>query len=256
MSPSSRPTAARWSPAPRRAAPARSPPASPSPASAWSSRPAGSSGSATSAGLSVQSTAISTTNVPTAKLVRVSTPTAARERQLTGLGLDVTEHGGAGFLEVVLHGPADAAKLAANNFTYTVQVPDLALQARQDRRRPTAASPHGGRGHRLPERAHHLPAPVRLQRGPEAAGPRAPRPGAPDHPQPPDLRGPAGRGRRDRHQPERPRRAAGVPADGRAPRPRVAVGRARDGVGVRADHRLPPRRRPRAAAGGDARARS
>ena len=90
-------------------------------------------GSATSAGLSVQSTAISTTNVPTTRLVRVSTPTAARERQLTGLGLDVTEHGGAGFLEVVLHGPADAAKLAANNFAYTVQVPNLALQARQDR---------------------------------------------------------------------------------------------------------------------------
>jgi hypothetical protein len=91
------------------------------------------SGAASSAGLSVESSAIDTTNVPRARLVRVSTPTAERERQLTGLGLDVTEHGGPGFLEVVLHSPADAAKLAANNFAYTVEVPDLAIQARRDR---------------------------------------------------------------------------------------------------------------------------
>ena len=39
-----------------------------------------------------------------------------------------------------------------------------------------------------------------------------------DHPQPPDLRGPAGRGHRDRDEPERPRRPAGVPAARRPPR--------------------------------------
>jgi hypothetical protein len=91
------------------------------------------SGGASSAGLSVRSTAIDTSSVPTERLARVSTPNAARERVLNSLGLDVTEHGGAGFVEVVLHGAADATKLAANNFTYTVEVPDLALQARRDR---------------------------------------------------------------------------------------------------------------------------
>jgi hypothetical protein len=91
------------------------------------------SGGASSAGLSVQASPIATASVPTARLVRVSTPNAARKRQLGALGLDLTEHGGAGFVEAVLHGPADAAKLAANGFSFTVQVPDLALQARRDR---------------------------------------------------------------------------------------------------------------------------
>jgi hypothetical protein len=91
------------------------------------------SGGASSAGLSVQSSAIDTTKVATEKLVRVSTPNAARENVLNGLGLDVTEHGGAGFVEVVLHSAADATKLTANNFSYTVDVPNLALQARQQR---------------------------------------------------------------------------------------------------------------------------
>ncbi|MEA2362846.1 MAG: hypothetical protein QOD71_1991 [Thermoleophilaceae bacterium] len=92
------------------------------------------SGGASSAGLSVESSAIDTTNVSAPKLVRVSTPNADRERKLNSLGLDVTEHGGDGFIEVVLYSAADAAKLTANNFTYTVQVPDLNVQARRDAR--------------------------------------------------------------------------------------------------------------------------
>ena len=76
------------------------------------------SGGASSAGLSVQSSDIDTTKVATEKLVRVSTPNAARENVLNGLGLDVTEHGGAGFVDVVLHSAADATKLTANNFNY------------------------------------------------------------------------------------------------------------------------------------------
>jgi zinc carboxypeptidase len=67
-------------------------------------------------------------------LVRVATPTRARVNQLAGLGLDLTEHGGAGFREVVLHGAADAAKLTAAGLQYTVEVPDLAAQSRLDRR--------------------------------------------------------------------------------------------------------------------------
>jgi hypothetical protein len=92
------------------------------------------SGGATSAGLSVESSAIDTTNVTAPKLVRVSTPNAARERELNSLGLDVTEHGGEGFVEVVLYNAADAAKLAAHNFAYTVQVAYLGVQARRDAR--------------------------------------------------------------------------------------------------------------------------
>jgi hypothetical protein len=98
------------------------------------------SGGTSSAGLSVQSTAIDTTKVATEKLVRVATPSAARKNVLNGLGLDVTEHGGAGFVEVVLHSAADATKLTANNFSYTVDVPNLALQARQQRQADRAYS--------------------------------------------------------------------------------------------------------------------
>jgi hypothetical protein len=91
------------------------------------------SGSASSAGLSVQSTAIATTGTQKSSLVRVSTPTAARKNVLQKLGLDVTEDGGAGWVDVVLHGAADATKLVNNSFVYTVRVPDLAVQARNDR---------------------------------------------------------------------------------------------------------------------------
>jgi hypothetical protein len=91
------------------------------------------SGADSSASLSVSSTAIDTSNVPKVSLVRVSTPTRARKNELNSLGLDVTEHGGPGFLEVVLYGAEDARKLVEHNFVYTVEVPDLALQARRDR---------------------------------------------------------------------------------------------------------------------------
>ena len=66
------------------------------------------SGTVATASLKVDSTAISTSGVQTSKLVRVSTPTLARRNELASLGLDVTEHGGPGFLEVVLHSAADA----------------------------------------------------------------------------------------------------------------------------------------------------
>jgi Zinc carboxypeptidase len=91
------------------------------------------SGSASSAGLSVQSAAVDTTSVQRAQLVRVSTPTLERRNELVDLGLDSTEHGGPGYLEVVLHGAADATRLREAGFQWTVEVPDLALAAKQDR---------------------------------------------------------------------------------------------------------------------------
>ena len=62
-----------------------------------------------------------------------STATLARKNELNRLGLDLTEHGGPGFVEAVLYGAADAQKLVDNNFAYTTEVPDLAVQARHDR---------------------------------------------------------------------------------------------------------------------------
>jgi hypothetical protein len=69
-----------------------------------------------------------------ASLVRVSTPTLARANELSDLGLDLTEHGGLGYREVVLHGTADAERLRAAGFTYEVRIADLAAQSRLDRR--------------------------------------------------------------------------------------------------------------------------
>jgi Zinc carboxypeptidase len=91
------------------------------------------SGGASSAGLSVVSTAVDTTNVRRSQLVRVSTPSLERRNELVELGLDSTEHGGPGYLEVVLHGADDARRLREAGFQWTVEVPDLALQARRDR---------------------------------------------------------------------------------------------------------------------------
>ncbi|PPK97934.1 zinc carboxypeptidase [Kineococcus xinjiangensis] len=65
--------------------------------------------------------------VPAAQLVRVSTPTWAERDLLTGLGLDLTEHGGPGFVEVVLHGAGDADVLREAGLDFTVEIPDLAL---------------------------------------------------------------------------------------------------------------------------------
>jgi hypothetical protein len=66
-------------------------------------------------------------------MVRVSTPTRASKDRLEKLGLDFTEHGGRGFVGILLHGAADARKLRAAGLAYTVDIPDLAAQSRQDR---------------------------------------------------------------------------------------------------------------------------
>ncbi len=89
---------------------------------------------ASSVQLTVDAAAIDTSKAEPASLVKVSTPTRERAQRLANLGLDVTEHGGPGFLEVVLHGAADAAKLREAGFVYTIEIPDLAVQGRRDRR--------------------------------------------------------------------------------------------------------------------------
>jgi hypothetical protein len=91
------------------------------------------SGGSSSAQLSVEAIPISTAGAPKASLVRVATANLTRKNELADLGLDLTEHGGAGFVEAVLYGAADAQKLVDNNFAYTTKVPDLSVQSRQER---------------------------------------------------------------------------------------------------------------------------
>lgn len=62
------------------------------------------------------------------QLVRVHTPTHDHKNELSALGLDLTEHGGEDFVDVVLHSTADVATLVENGFSYEVEVPDLAAR--------------------------------------------------------------------------------------------------------------------------------
>ena len=83
--------------------------------------------------LDVDFTAVDTRGeVPKTSLVRVSTPTRARRQELAGLGLDLSEHVGPAFTDVVLHNASDARKLRDSKFVNRVLVSDLAAQ---DRRR-------------------------------------------------------------------------------------------------------------------------
>ncbi len=84
--------------------------------------------------LSAVPTAAEGSTTFSAQLVRVDTPTAADKDRLNGLGLDLTEHAGPGFVEVVLHTAADAEALSAAGLSYDVEVPDLALRTAQNNR--------------------------------------------------------------------------------------------------------------------------
>ncbi|HSU03021.1 MAG TPA: M14 family zinc carboxypeptidase [Nocardioides sp.] len=59
------------------------------------------------------------------QLVTVDTPTRAAKSRLQALGLDLTEHAGHDYVEVVLHSAADRLALLAAGFTYDVRIPDL-----------------------------------------------------------------------------------------------------------------------------------
>src|SRR5918992_2251858 len=72
------------------------------------------------------------------QLVRVAVPTQQDRDRLTALGLDLTEHGGPTYVEVVLHRLEDAGRLATAGFTWTVTIPDLALRQRHNNEVSTA----------------------------------------------------------------------------------------------------------------------
>ncbi|HEV2088235.1 MAG TPA: M14 family zinc carboxypeptidase, partial [Cryptosporangiaceae bacterium] len=65
------------------------------------------------------------------QLVTVDTPTRADKVLLNRLGLDLTEHAGQDYVEVVLHTAADADALRAAGLTWTVRIPDLGLREGQ-----------------------------------------------------------------------------------------------------------------------------
>ncbi|QDI69994.1 carboxypeptidase [Streptomyces calvus] len=59
------------------------------------------------------------------QLVTVSTPTRADKDRLVALGLDLTEHAGHDYVEVVLHRAADQLALTGAGFDWQVRIPDL-----------------------------------------------------------------------------------------------------------------------------------
>ncbi len=59
------------------------------------------------------------------QLVTVDTPTRADKSLLQTLGLDLTEHAGHDYIEVVAHTAADLEKLRAAGLTWDVRIPDL-----------------------------------------------------------------------------------------------------------------------------------
>jgi hypothetical protein len=59
------------------------------------------------------------------QLVTVDTPTRADKQLLQTLGLDLTEHAGHDYVEVVLHTPADVAALTGAGLGFDVRIPDL-----------------------------------------------------------------------------------------------------------------------------------
>ena len=61
-------------------------------------------------------------------LVFVDTPTRRDKQTLSGLGLDMTEHGGEDFVAVIVHSAADRAALDRVGLTYDVEVADLGAE--------------------------------------------------------------------------------------------------------------------------------
>jgi Zinc carboxypeptidase len=92
-------------------------------------------GSASSARVSVSFVAQpASTTIGKTQIVDVATPTRADKRRLQALGLDLTEHGDADSIEVVLYGAADEQKLRDAKFNYSVRIRDLAARVEANRR--------------------------------------------------------------------------------------------------------------------------
>ena len=189
---------------------------------------------------SVESEALGPASPRSSRWSRSSTPNEARKDELIGLGLDLTEHGGDG----LRGGRAPRRRRREGgcgrpSSSSSTEIGDLAAtRARGPRRGPRASRV-----------AVKRPRPAERPRPATGAfddyndemkklAERQPRHRQAAHAAVQDLTGPPVQGIEITEDVERQRRQAGVPADGRAPRPRVAVRRARHGVGLRAGQRL------------------
>src|SRR5688500_14985390 len=71
------------------------------------------------------SPAAATPDVFRPQLVTVDTPSRADKQLLQTLGLDLTEHAGQDYVEVVLHTAEDVTALVGAGLSYDVRIPDL-----------------------------------------------------------------------------------------------------------------------------------
>jgi hypothetical protein len=78
--------------------------------------------------------ATATPDVFKPQLVTVDTPTRADKQLLQTLGLDLTEHAGHDYVEVVLHSPADVAALSSAGLGFDVRIPDLLAREAENSR--------------------------------------------------------------------------------------------------------------------------
>jgi hypothetical protein len=103
------------------------------------------SGGDETAELSVAIRELETEGAQPKQLVRVATPTEVEKNALVATGLDLTEHGGPDYLDVVLHSPAEGQMLRDKGFEYEVVAPDL-LQATFAERAAEQRAARGGGG--------------------------------------------------------------------------------------------------------------
>ena len=166
------------------------------------------------------------------QIVEVATRTREAKERLQGLGLDLTEHGDADSLEVVLHGDADAATLRGAGFTYDVRIADLAAHTAANRAADAQYAAQVQESE-LPSGRTDVPPAAGLPARAQAARRGLSGAGEAHHAEVQDARGPRRHRHRDHPPPEPQGRQAGVREHGRPSRPRVAVVRARDGVRLR-----------------------
>ena len=91
-------------------------------------------GGAATAMLSTELEPIATSKAETVSVVEVDAADPGAKIRLQELGLDLTEHGTATTVEVVLHGKADADALSRAGFTYRTEIADLAAKGKANRK--------------------------------------------------------------------------------------------------------------------------
>ena len=92
-------------------------------------------GSASSARLGIHFTRLAKRRPGAMQVVDVITRRREDRDRLQTLGLDLTEHGDANSVEVILHGSADAQKLRRAGFRYSVRIADLAARTHRNHER-------------------------------------------------------------------------------------------------------------------------